>query len=103
MATSIDISRARRKAASSSCRFKIAAIGIGSRRIVYRSNQPRYTRSGGSIHAEMAVMREHCHGNQIREILLLRVGAGGRLLPIHPCAACAAKAKELGIRIRSLR
>lgn len=94
------LDRALRKANSSMCRIKIAAISVWKGRIVYASNRPRYMRKGGGVHAEMALMRRY--GKAISEILILRTNKSGHLLPIEPCEVCARKARELGIKIKTI-
>ena len=93
------INRAVRKASHSPLRYKVGCIGLNrqGQPIVYTSNSPRFKRRGGSVHAEMAMMR--LYPKVVRTILLLRVGRSGNLLPIDPCPACARKAVELGIKI----
>jgi len=96
------ISRAIQKAKRSTCRFKISCIGLNKQGqpIVYSNNSPRFKRAGGSVHAEMSMMKKY--PKVVRTIVLIRVGGSGDLLPIDPCPACARKAKELGIKIVSV-
>lgn len=88
-----------KKAKTSVCRYKIGAIGLNNKGEIINSstNSPRFAHIGGSIHAEMAVMLKA--GPSLSTILICRVGAGGDILPIHPCKVCAKKAKKLGITI----
>ena len=96
------IDRVINKAKKSSCDYKVAAIGISDDGRVLGSffNKPRFQRKGGSIHAEMQVMKNF-KGN-LKTILIVRVGESGTLLPIHPCPVCKEKAKELNVKIVSL-
>jgi hypothetical protein len=50
-----------KKAATSSCRYKISALGFNKRGelVATATNRPRFYRHGGGIHAEMALMKEH--------------------------------------------
>ena len=91
-----------RKARTSACRFAVAAIGIDGRGTVIasRTNRPRFSRHGGGVHAEMAVML--ASPRSLRTILIVRVNRLGDLMPIDPCPVCARKAEELGIRIRTV-
>lgn len=93
------IDRAIKKAASSPCRAKVSAIGIDSygRVLGICRNEPRISKKGGGIHAEMNLMRRF--DRKIKTILLCRTNKTGGLLPIDPCPACAAKAEDLGIKI----
>lgn len=97
------IRRAIKKAGKSNCRQKISALGFNkSGDLIYiSSNRPRFSKKGGSIHAEMSVMANA--SRSLRSILICRVGLGGDLLPIDPCRVCAQKAQELGIRIISVK
>lgn len=87
------IERARRKAKCTPCKYKVAAIGFDARgnHIATVTNKPRFSRPGGSIHAEMNLMSNY----RVKTIHILR--SNGKR--IDPCPACAAKAEELGIKI----
>lgn len=90
------------KAAKSHCRFKIAAVGFdatGNPLGIYH-NKPRFYRTGGGYHAEELVMRNAPRNLKI--IYILRVGARGNLLPIHPCSKCSAMADKLGVKIERI-
>jgi len=96
------IQRAIQKAKRSPCRYKISCIGLNKQGqpIVYSSNSPRFKKVGGSVHAEMAMMKRY--PKVVRTIVLVRVSKSGCLLPIDPCPTCARKARELGIKIVSV-
>lgn len=96
------IERLKRKAATSSCRYRIAAIGLDFRGNVISlyTNIPRFPRRGGGIHAEMLVMRNS--PKSLKTIIIIRIGNSGIVRPINPCRACAKKARELGITIRTI-
>jgi tRNA(Arg) A34 adenosine deaminase TadA len=89
--------RALIKAAASSCRYKIAAIGFNRKNeivgITY--NSPRLRRLGGSTHAEINLLKR-C-GRKLRSIMVVRVGQSSNLLPIETCQNCKDALK--GIRI----
>ena len=91
------------KVLKSSCKHKVGAIAFDAHGDILgiSSNQPRYSWEGGSSHAEMRLM--HRYGKKIRLILILRINSSRKLLPIDPCCTCSARAKKLGIRIRSLK
>ena len=96
------INRAKKKAIQSSCRYKIAAIGLDFRGKVIgvKYNTQRFYHKGGGLHAEMSLMRSSPKSLSI--IILVRVNKNGKLKPIHPCKACSEKASDLGITIRSI-
>jgi len=88
-----------RKAATSVCNYKVAAVALdheGSM-FAYANNKPRHMRQGGGEHAEMVLMRRY--GRAISKILIVRTNKSGDILPIDPCESCAAVAKGLGIKI----
>jgi hypothetical protein len=94
--------RAIRKASSSICRFKISAMAFDKRgKLLGTSfNRPRFSKKGGSIHAEMELMAQY--GTNIKTIIICRTDGKEGLLPIDPCVICKAKADELGIKIKSI-
>jgi deoxycytidylate deaminase len=93
------INKAVKKAMSSMCNYKISALGFNNKGELICSsfNKPRFHRQGGGVHAEMNVMAKA--GPGLKTVLICRVNAHGKLLPIDPCKFCAEKAKELGIKI----
>lgn len=93
------VSRAKKKALESICKYRVSAIGLNKRGevICARSNRPRFSHHGGSVHAEMRVMLEG--GRALKTILLCRVNAKGDLVGIEPCHTCLEKANELGVKI----
>jgi cytidine deaminase len=97
------IARLCRKAKTSNCNYRVAAMGFNRRGelICTRTNKSRFCRYGGSVHAEMAVMREA--GPGLRTIVICRVNKNGKLLSIEPCKVCREKAEELGIKIVSVQ
>lgn len=90
--------RAKKKALSSYCRYRISAVGFNYRgdAICVYSNSPRFAKFHGGLHAEMAVVKNY---PSVKTILLCRVGAKGNLLPIHPCRSCAKVLEKLNIRV----
>jgi len=94
--------RIKKKAKQSICRYKIGAIAFNKKGEVLgtSSNIQRFNNYGGSIHAEMKLMKQY--GTKIKTIIICRVGNSDCFLPIHPCNVCKKKASELGIVIRSI-
>jgi len=93
------INIARKRALKSSCGYKISVLGFNKKfeLVCSYTNKPRFYHKGGGIHAEMALMRKH--PKSIKTIILCRVCAKGKFLPINPCKTCNEKAKDLGIKI----
>ena len=91
-----------RKAKQSRCHYRVAAIGFDRNRdiVSVKVNRPRFCKEGGSLHAEMAVMRQP---RNVKTIVIGRIGQGGELRPIHPCGACQKLADKLGIKIESVK
>ena len=91
-----------KKAKKSSCKYFISALGINFKDeiIGLKSNRPRFSKYGGSIHAEMALMSKY--GKRLKTIYIVRVNPKGKILPIDPCKVCQKKADELGIKIMSV-
>ena len=96
------IKLAKRKASKSYCHQKVAALAFNAKGdlIMTTVNRPRFSKEGGGIHAEMRIMLKR---PTTRTILLIRVNNLGTILPLDPCPACASKARELGIKIISIR
>jgi len=97
----VDFARLRRKAGTSTCKAMVGAVAVGgSGPLAYSRNRHRFSRYGGGVHAEQALMARF--GRRISTIIICRVAPAGHLLPISPCATCSRKASELGIGIVSL-
>ena len=94
--------RAIRKAMQSNCRFRVSAIGFDKNGNYLGSsvNAPRFDRLSGGLHAEMRLFARY--GKNLKTVFICRVGNTGLLLPIHPCSVCAQKAKELGVKIKTI-
>ena len=92
------------KAKQSICRYSVAALGFnsGGECVAKSVNKPRFNHPHGGLHAEMQIM-SLARRKGIKTIFICRIGGSGNILPIHPCKTCAEKAKELGIKIVSLR
>ena len=93
----IDI--AKKKAEKSLSKYKISAVGLNKHGKVVATaiNRPRFSRYGGGVHAEMAVL--HKAGPKIKTIIICRVGANGAILPINPCSRCKRVLNKLGIKV----
>jgi cytidine deaminase len=91
------------KAKQSTCRYKIAAIGINKKGEVIGSsiNKPRFDRLYGGLHAEVSLIRQY--KRKLKTIVICRVGNSGRLLPIDPCIKCRKLAEKFDIKIASIR
>ena len=96
------IPRVIKKAEQSSCRFRVAAIGIDFRgRVIgVKHNQPSYKKNRG-LHAEANLMRS-VPSKSLSTIVIVRIGAGGAIRPIKPCDACRAMADKIGVNIRTV-
>jgi len=96
--------RAIRKAQQSNCKFKVSALGLNRDGICVCSatNQSRFSRYGGGIHAEMRIMAQAAQKG-VKTILICRVGKGGDLRPIDPCPVCAKTAAKKGIKIITVK
>jgi cytidine deaminase len=77
------------KAMQSPSKYKISAIGLDHRGKVLGStfNSLRFNRYGGGLHAEMRLIQRY--RNNVKTIILCRVGRSGNILPIQPCERCA--------------
>lgn len=91
-----------KKAAQSTGKYRVAAIGLNGRGVAIASstNTPRFQKKGGGVHAEMKVMKSS--PRSLKTIIIARLGATGDLLPIHPCEACARQAEQMSITIRTI-
>lgn len=91
--------RAIRKAKKSSCRYKIAAIGLDKKNnlLGVSYNIVRFHRKGGGIHAEQNLIIRY--GKRLKTIIICRIGQNNSLLPISACDKCKEMADKLGIRI----
>lgn len=91
-----------KKAIQSPCKFKIAAVGISKKGNIlgYSTNQFRFVKYSGGLHAERLLMNKF--KGSLHKIIICRVNNSGELLPIEPCHICQKIAKKLGIRIESI-
>jgi cytidine deaminase len=91
------IKRAIKKASKSPIKYRVAAIGFNKKGevlgIVQNTTGIHLERQ---FHAEERLMTRY---TDLRKILILRIGIGGKLRPIHPCNVCAKMAEKRGIKI----
>lgn len=94
--------KAIQKAKKSNCRYKVSAIGFNHKGDVLGTayNTHRFTRKSGGIHAEINLIRKY--KNQLKTILICRVGHSGELLPIECCDKCQKVCDKLGIKVISI-
>jgi hypothetical protein len=94
---------AKRKALESHCRYKISALGFNRKNdlIDYVKNEHRWEGKGRGSHAEMLLMKRNC--TSLKSIIICRVNRKGDFLPIDPCKVCAEKARELNIKIYTIK
>jgi cytidine deaminase len=90
---------AKKKALKSNCRYRVSAVGISDDGRILKTtfNKQRFFKYGGGVHAEREIMKT-CGGN-LKSILICRVNAHGKLLPIHPCKTCKEIANDLNVKI----
>jgi len=91
-----------KKASKSSCKYKVAAIAFdrNGNIIGIVSNSPRFSRFGGSDHAEMKLINRY--GKNIKTIIVARLLKSGNIVRIDPCKTCSKHAKKLNIIIKTI-
>lgn len=91
------INRAIKKASKSVIKYRVAAIGLNKKGevlgIVHSIKGVHLKRS---FHAEERLMTRY---PKVKKILIIRIGIGGKLRPIHPCSVCSKMAKKRGVVI----
>jgi hypothetical protein len=94
---------AKSKALQSHCRYKVSALGFNRKNdlIDYVKNEHRWEGKGRGSHSEMIIMLHN--PTSLKSIIICRVNKKGDFLPIDPCKTCAEKAKELGIKIYTIK
>jgi|GEM_PF-1906653 len=90
------------KAHKSDCKYKISAIGFDKKGelVGITNNTHRFIGKGRGLHAEMRLMKHY--GNNLKTIIICRVGRSGLMRPIEPCETCARIAAKLGIKIHTI-
>lgn len=102
----------KKKAAKSSCTYRISAIAFDAKGDVLGTAVNSHAdwnviekdgigREGTAKHAERKLMAQY--SENIKSIIICRIGHGGALRPIDPCPVCAKAAKKLGITITTVR
>ena len=91
----------------SPCTYRISAIALDKKGDVlgivhngFRNSESfmgEQGRKGTGLHAEARLIRRY--GQNIKTILIMRIGNSGNVLPIDPCPACAKMADKLGINV----
>lgn len=91
------------KAGQSIGRYRVSAIGLdkNGRMVSKAFNRPRFSRYGGSCHAEMMALR--IGGNKISTMIICRIGQSGEVLPIDPCARCKKVLDRKGIKVLTIK
>jgi len=94
---------AKQKANQSPTRYKVSAIGLDHKGNLLGSafSSYRFSRYGGGIHAEMALL--HRYSSNVKTILICRVGRSGDILPIDPCPRCQKVLNKLGIKVITMK
>jgi len=98
------LNRVQAKARQSSSQYRIGACAISKKGDIlgFAMNTPQ--RPGAVLegkytgqHAEAALIKRY--GENIKTIIVSRIGLGGDLRPIEPCEKCAKLAKKYNIKI----
>jgi cytidine deaminase len=94
--------KAIKKAQQSLCRYRISALGLNRKGEIIGSsiNKTRFDHKGGGLHAESNLISKY--GNQLKTIIICRVGLSGNILPIHPCVNCSSLADKFDIKIKTI-
>ena len=99
------------KAAHSPCTYKISAIAFDKRGDILghvTNSHSKFDilgktplgRAGTALHAERRLFARY--GDNVKTIVICRIGNSGNILPIDPCPACQRVAKKLGVKIISV-
>ena len=107
------ITKLKKKAAKSSCTYRVSAVAFDNKGNVLGQAVNKHSewdviekysgkgRSGTAKHAEHILIRQY--SQNIKTILICRVGNAGALRPIDPCPACKKAAEKYGIKIISVK
>jgi cytidine deaminase len=90
------------KAKQSKCRYKVGAIAFDEKGDILGSscNKQFLSKIGGSIHAEMVLIRRY--KTLVKTIIICRTNKTGNFCPIKPCRNCSKVAEKMGIKIISI-
>lgn len=100
----------REKASHSPCTYKVSAIAFDRKGNVLGHTTNKHSkwdvldygegRAGTARHSERILIERY--SQNIKTILICRVGRSGEILPIDPCPACRKAASKYGIKIISV-
>lgn len=100
----------REKASHSPCTYKVSAIAFDRKGNVLGHTTNKHSkwdvldygegRAGTARHSERILIERY--SQNIKTILICRVGRSGEILPIDPCPACQKAASKYGIKIISV-
>lgn len=101
----------REKALRSSCTYKVSAVAFDKKGDILGHAVNKHSkwdvldngeggRSGTARHCERILIERY--SQNIKTIVICRVGRGGELRPIDPCPACRKAAAKYGIKIVSV-
>lgn len=99
------------KASHSSCTYKVSAIAFDKKGNILGHATNKHSawdvldggeggRAGTAKHCERELIKRY--SQNIKTIIICRVGRSGELRPIDPCPACMKAAKKYGIKIISV-
>ena len=106
MINSVILERLKNKASQIQTCYRISAIAFSKKgdKIGMVTNKVREDGRnpgrGSGIHAERRLIGKY--GTRIKTIVIMRIGHGGDILPIHPCQVCQKVANKMGIKIVSV-
>lgn len=101
----------REKASHSDCTYKISAVAFDKKGNILGHVTNKHAawnvvektgagRAGTAKHAERLLISRY--GQNIKSIMICRIGNSGAILPIDPCPTCQKVAKKHGIKIYSI-
>lgn len=98
------------KASHSPCTYKVSAVAFDKKGNILGHATNKHSkwdvldygegRAGTAMHAERILIKRY--SQNIKTILICRVGRSGELRPIDPCPACKKAAEKYGIKIMSI-
>lgn len=102
------LTKLKQRATSSHVTYRIAAFAFSKKgnllgsavSAISRHGKDTTTKHGSGRHAEREVIAKY--GRKIHTIVIMRIGHGGDIRPIHPCKKCKEVADKYGIKILSV-
>lgn len=84
----------------STCQYKVAAFGFDQKGtcLGYATNLHRFPKEGGSIHAEINLLRK-VNIRKLKSVLVVRSSDAGKPSHIDVCPSCKKVLDKLGIKI----